>query len=68
MQDTAKIKEYCERQRHLLHLRADEFEANNISSTSTRAMGAAYEDVVEFITRLQNKKSRFLREQKEAQK
>lgn len=68
MQDTAKIKEYCERQRHLLSLRADDFEANNISTTSTRAMAVAYEDVVNFITRLQKKKSHSLGEQKEAQK
>lgn len=68
MQGATEIKMYCERQCRLLSDRAEEMEANNISATPVRAMLAAYDDVLDFIARPQNEKSRSLREQKEAQK
>lgn len=68
MQDATEIKRYCERQCQLLSVRAEEMEANNISATPVRAMIAAYDDVLDFIARPHNEKSRSLREQKEAHK
>lgn len=68
MQNATEIKRYCERQCQHLSVRAEELEANNISATPVRAMIAAYDDVLDFIARPQNEKSRSLRKQKEAQK
>lgn len=65
-----KIYQYCKKQRqHLLDdaEALEEKERGNNASSHLRAAAAVYAEIMNLIERL-NEKSRFLREQKEAQK
>lgn len=70
MPNNDKIYQYCEKQRRRLLDDAKVLEAKeggNNASSHLRAAAAVYGDIMDLCVRLQNGKSRSLREQKEAQ-